>query len=859
MSEDSPRLYWIIALVSALLMVPAAALTMEGSSVGRDEPLPTRSYDLEGNGIDDEIDAGIDYPFNVFIHVIDTEGMEAVSDHLRDLDVPILAEFHILPVISAEIRGEKILDGIIDNEHIVSVEYQRAGEVFLDTASPGVKAAPSSVYSPETSHDLGYTGSGITIAFIDSGVDNEHITFRNAFAAGVDFTKPESPFTPRDGSFDPDDTGGHGTGVASIALGRGEESEDYIGIAPEAGLIDLKIMSRMPAQIEPVASYLLEAIQWCSDNRNTDWPSDQYSGVDVIDISLGIGPIDGAIGQAVEAITEEGIKVVMAAGNTGGPYSDQTQTSWPDLAIVVGGINNANTIDRDDDSFWSQSTFGPRTDDGDQDQYDELKPDVVAPAVDITFASYARFSNVQGAEGWATGSGTSYSAPVGAGVVALMLEARPELGNPDMGKDLVSALHRSSESRDKPYNELISDTYNERYGYGIIDAYQAVREAVTHSSTNHRPLILSFSVKPNETTVGSECRVEVKATDEDEDPFTYLLTADEGTITGEGPVWTWRAPIEPGTYYLDVEVTDPEGGSDTAKTRVKVEEGEPNSPPSITSFTAINTKIRIDETTKLRVVAIDQEGDDLTFEYEASMGTIEGDSDQVTYRAPSETGTAKITVTVTDPFGGSDTDTLVIQVMDDTTNTPPVIKVLNINPTSVTVGQENSTAIIYAVVEDHDGQGDIDRVFCDLSSLDMVGEFEMFDNGVAPDLEAGDLEYSFEIQGLNLVEPGQYTINVTVYDLSGASSSLSAQLEIISGGSANYTSGKSKSTDPGLMVGGIVLIVLVLAIVIIMLIGRSKKRKKTAVPPPAFRPVGQNPYSAYQPGYTQQNTYQRNY
>ncbi|MGA1822063.1 MAG: S8 family serine peptidase [Thermoplasmatota archaeon] len=859
MSESRPRIYGIAALVSVFLLVLAAAPSIEGLKNEGIHSVRSRSYDLDGNGIDDEIDRGVQYPVNVFIHVADDESVADVSKHISDLNVRILAEFHILPVISAEIADEDVIDLILHDKNVISVEYQRAGEVFLDTASPGSRAGPSDLYSPDTAHDLGYKGDGITIAFIDSGIDNEHPTFRNAFAAGVDFTKPETPLTPRDGSFDPDDTGGHGTGVASIAIGRGGESGEYVGIAPEAGLIDLKIMSRIPAQIEPVASYMLEAIQWCSDNIDTEWPSGGYSGVDIIDISLGIGPIDGAIARAIDAATGEGIKIVMAAGNSGGSYSDQTQTSWPDLAIIVGGTDDGNTIDRDDDAYWSQSTFGPRTDDGDLDQYDEMKPDVVAPAVGITFASYARFSNLQGAEGWASGSGTSYSAPIGAGVLALMLEANPELGDTGKTKDLIGVLHRSSESRDEPYDEFISDAYNERYGYGIIDAYQAVREAVTYSGINHRPLISSFTVKPNQTTVGSECRVEVKATDQDEDPLSYLLTASDGTISGDGPIWTWRAPLDPGTYYLDVEVTDPDGGSDTAKAKVIVEEGEPNSAPSITSFTATKTKIMIEETTTLRVIAIDQEGDELTYEYEASMGSIEGDSEQVTYRAPSETGIARIRVTVTDPFGGSDTDTLDIQVMDDTTNRPPVIKVLNVNPSILQAGQENSTAVIYAVVEDPDGQGDIDKVFCDLSSMDMGGPFEMFDNGVPPDLDAGDLEYSFEIQGLNLVEPGIYTINVTVLDLSGASSSLSAQLEIISGGSANYTSGKSKSLDPRLVAGGIGMVVVVLFIIVMLLFARSRKRNKTAQPPPSFRPVEQNPYAAYQGGYQQPQSYQRNY
>jgi hypothetical protein len=141
----------------------------------------------------------------------------------------------------------------------------------------------------------------------------------------------------------------------------------------------------------------------------------------------------------------------------------------------------------------------------------------------------------------------------------------------------------------------------------------------------------------------------------------------------------------------------------------------------------------------------------------------------------------------------------------------------------------------------------------------MGGDFEMFDNGVLPDEEAGDLQYTFEIQGLNLVQPGIYTINVTVYDLSGASSTLSTQLEIISEGTANYTAGKSKSTDPELIIGGIVVVVLIVAVLIIILFSRSKKRSRNAAPPPTFRPVTPNPYAQYQTGHPQSQSDQRNY
>ena len=63
--------------------------------------------------------------------------------------------------------------------------------------------------------------------------------------AGVDFTQDESMFVPRDGSYDPDDVDGHGTHCAGIALGTGGGEDNYIGIAPQARLVDIKIIENL--------------------------------------------------------------------------------------------------------------------------------------------------------------------------------------------------------------------------------------------------------------------------------------------------------------------------------------------------------------------------------------------------------------------------------------------------------------------------------------------------------------------------------------------------------------------------------------------------------------------------------------
>ena len=109
----------------------------------------------------------------------------------------------------------------------------------LDVSCRAIKARPSDVYSPNTAWELGYTGKGINIAMLDSGVDDGHPSLDGKFVAGAEFTKGSST-KPTDGSYNPDDNSGHGTACAGVAMGTGESEGAYMGVAPDAKLIDVK-------------------------------------------------------------------------------------------------------------------------------------------------------------------------------------------------------------------------------------------------------------------------------------------------------------------------------------------------------------------------------------------------------------------------------------------------------------------------------------------------------------------------------------------------------------------------------------------------------------------------------------------
>ncbi|MGA1847898.1 MAG: S8 family peptidase, partial [Thermoplasmatota archaeon] len=314
------------------------------------------------------------------------EVMDRIREDLRGLELSLGEPLKYVPYQEIVLKDTDILDRVLAIPGVCRVIEEASVDPSLYVSAKNVKAVPSKDYTPHTAHDLGYRGEGITIVIIDSGVDNHnHPSFIGAFVAGADFSSPESPLNPRDGSVDPDDLDGHGTGVASVALGRGDSvgTPSRLGIAPEAGLIDLRIRKLGPTLENPIAA----ALEWCMDNEDTDW-GNGYSGIDVISISAGLGNPGGPVHSLISMCVENGMPVVSAATNSGEPFEDNPDgpNYWSDDSIIVGGTDDMDTIDRADDEYWPQSTWGPRTDDGDDDPYDELKPDISAPASEIMVA-----------------------------------------------------------------------------------------------------------------------------------------------------------------------------------------------------------------------------------------------------------------------------------------------------------------------------------------------------------------------------------------------------------------------------------------------------------------------------------------
>lgn len=463
----------LIAIIILILSPQVSAQSLSPSqnyiSTEKDSkilnPWQNWNYDHDHNRLDDILDQkianGTEELVNLYINYYQKPTRNDIKI-LESLGINISYIAKYIPTVCArEVPLSKVIQ-VHALQNIAMIEQQPYLIPALDVSAGSIKARGSTEYSPETAWELGYTGRNIVIAVLDTGVDNRHESLQNKYVAGYDCTIR----VPRE--MDPDDEDGHGTHVAGIAMGTGGDEGQYRGIAPNAELVDVKVLNDLG--LTP-GDQVIQGLEWCIDQKNT---------YDIQILSLSIGELfrgnDNGLGtqaQLVNTAVDSGLIVIVAAGNDGPNNDGFSSLAAADSAITVGSVDEKESVRRNDDDISSFSNRGPRANDGDDDIIDEYKPDVVAPGEDIMSALYS--STPAGiVTGYQQMSGTSMACPHVAGLVALMLESNSQL-TPEQVKQI---LHDTGEERGNPYHSLNDPKYSKDYGWGIVDAFEAVRKAV---------------------------------------------------------------------------------------------------------------------------------------------------------------------------------------------------------------------------------------------------------------------------------------------------------------------------------------------------------------------------------------------
>jgi subtilisin family serine protease len=251
-------------------------------------------------------------------------------------------------------------------------------------------------------------GGEIRIAVIDSGIDPDQPELSGAIVEKFDALK--SPFAPHS----------HGTAIAALIAGHNR----LMGSAPEARILAVRAFDPAGNAAEATTFNIIRALDWAVVQRAR-----------IINMSFA-GPADPGINRALDVAFKKNIVLIAAAGNAGAKSPPLYPAANPNVIAVAASDSS--------DQLFPGSNRGRHI-------------AVAAPGVDILVA--VPFG------GYEVSSGTSYSAASVSGIVALMLQRKPDL-TPAAVRDILLATAKDVGKKGR----------DDEFGAGIADAYRAVSE-----------------------------------------------------------------------------------------------------------------------------------------------------------------------------------------------------------------------------------------------------------------------------------------------------------------------------------------------------------------------------------------------
>lgn len=265
----------------------------------------------------------------------------------------------------------------------------------------------------DSKEKIPYTGKGVGIAILDSGIDANHPSLRHNIGTMYDFLTEKNEAVDRYG---------HGTHCAGTAAANGPG--EFSGVAPGARIHALKVLNDSGSGSYSSA---IQALDYCLE-RN----------IPIVSMSFGGTEYSQVFDNSCSYAEERGLHLVTSAGNQGSWFGCGPSVTYPgnfSSVIAVGAVDK--NLRRA-----SFSSTGPNL-------------EVMAPGVNIPST-------------WLNGtykeqSGTSMACPHIAGVLAIMLEAKPKLTN----KEAREILRKTA--------VFTLFTRQDCYGYGLVTVSRVLR------------------------------------------------------------------------------------------------------------------------------------------------------------------------------------------------------------------------------------------------------------------------------------------------------------------------------------------------------------------------------------------------
>jgi len=492
-------------------------------------------------------------------------------------------------------------DALENNPNIEYVEPNGEAYKLSERLPVGIDRVDADVL-----HSEGTTGSGATIAILDTGVDDDHPDLADnidpslgaafgtqcgAESGGCRFGR--EGYNGNDCNYawsDDDDHGSHVAGSANAVRGNNEGVAG--GVSTEATIMPVKVLSGCGSGSFADIS---DGIKYAADN-----------GADVINMSLGADSGDSTLKNACQYAYDNGVVIVASAGNSG-PCSDCV--GYPAAYSTVIAVS---AIDPRDDTLADFSSTGPEV-------------EITAPGVD-TLSTIPPESDDGSTydNGYETFSGTSMSSPHVAGGAGQVV-ANSSLSNVEVRQQL----------KDSAEDIGLSDNES---GAGLLDAEAAVDSL---GSTDGAPSVSWVNPSDGDTVSGT-VTVQIDASDsEDSDDsldVTYSVDGGSARSTSYNSTsgyyedsWDSTA-VSDGDHTLEASATDSAGNTSTSSITVTTDNTE--SAPTVDSLSASEVET--------------SDGD---AEFDVSWQVSDGDGDL-----------SSVDLTLTDDTAGETEDTASVSV-----------------------------------------------------------------------------------------------------------------------------------------------------------------------------------------------------